>query len=248
MNRFLITILLIFLLLEAIDALQLLAGSQSSAKKVWDRFRHSSAVHPVDESIKRIVNVQGMPFVISKPLGQGHYAHVFEGYIESAPSTPMVLKYFKLTDPVSQSHYKNEVDVLSLIGKLYLRDDRNLRIVQERVAGTSINTLLQDSKYATPYKIRKLKAAYSKAIDDFHKRTGLLHGDLRPGNAMYVKGRAELIDFGMAEKLPDGLSPKQRQKLFDDDKKDGLLNFDKYLMLLPQPGKPGGSSPLSRPH
>jgi serine/threonine protein kinase len=222
----------------------------STAQKLWDRLKRKVQIHPMqsDRPLKRFP-VQGMPFVVSRPLGKGHFAAVYEGHLESSPSSIMVLKDFTRTDTLSKIHYENEARVLSLLGKLYLKDDQLLRIVQERIPGTSMDQLLRDPKYTSPKKIKTLKAALAKAIDDFHAKTGLLHGDIRPGNVMFAKGRAELIDFGKAETLSPGLSSSQRQTLFDEDKINGLLEFDKYLMLLkrPRPGSLDSRIPLENP-
>ena len=41
-----------------------------------------------------------------------------------------------------------------------------------------------------------------RAINEVHKK-GIIHQDIKPANFVLVKGKIKLIDFGIANKMPD---------------------------------------------
>ena len=174
----------------------------------------------------KAIVIGGKTYIETAFLGGGHFARVFEAY-RSGGNMWLAIKTFKRSDPLFKMHYENEVKALEKLGLLVAKDDANLRIVEKKIPGVSMDHLL--SIGYSPNELQLYEKAYSKAIDEFHRKTGFLHNDLRPGNVMFYKGKAQIIDFGTVEELPVGISKESREALFMQDKENGLLNFQSYL-------------------
>ena len=75
-------------------------------------------------------------------------------------------------------------------------DGSAIFLVMEYVAGTTLASRLTDGPLALPL-AQRIAIGIADALDHAH-RSGVVHGDLKPGNIMLTRDGVKLLDFGLA--------------------------------------------------
>lgn len=78
----------------------------------------------------------------------------------------------------------------------------------EYVDGPSLTTLLHARGRLTGDDLLRLVVHVARGVEDIHA-AGLLHLDLKPSNLLYGNDRWQIVDFGVARAMEDGLAPNR---------------------------------------
>ena len=86
----------------------------------------------------------------------------------------------------------------------YVRNDAELYLVLEYVAGPSLAELLARRPKVSPEAAAIIGAAIARALEHSHDR-GIVHRDVKPGNVLVsLRGEVKLVDFGIAQRTRKG--------------------------------------------
>ncbi len=131
-------------------------------------------------------------------------------------------------------------------------------LVMERIAGQTLHTHIRRKKAQGGYtsdEFRKIASESAAGLAAIHQ-TGLVHGDLKPGNVMVTNDRAVILDFGFAQERarlsarrpgapPDGgtpnyMSPERLRSGGASSEDDmyalGLTLWEMWTCRVPEPG------------
>lgn len=143
---------------------------------------------------------------VLKSLGQGAMGEVF--LVLPPRGEPVALKLLKTLDDEKSAHkaihqFENEFKVLKKLSHPNIAQiydygyDENLGKVfftSPWLEGTDIFSYTQDLEFE---EVEEIFVQSLRAINYLHQKT-LIHCDLKPGNIFVEKGKAILIDFGLA--------------------------------------------------
>ncbi|CAN6622680.1 serine/threonine-protein kinase Mps1p [Trichomonascus vanleenenianus] len=175
---------------------------------------HQPAVHSSSSAGKKsrpVIHVNNIPYQRLEVIGKGGSSRVYK--VQSTNNKTFALK--KVTfDEVDQSvveGFKGEINLLnrlrdeSRVVKLidYQMFDAGVLLVMEigeidlaHVLAARLNQPL-DLSFVRYYTVEMLKC-----VEAVHKH-GIVHSDLKPANFLLVKGMLKIIDFGIANVVPD---------------------------------------------
>ncbi|ONH67334.1 Serine/threonine-protein kinase MPS1 [Cyberlindnera fabianii] len=180
------------------------------------KVRHYQQTEPLKapgESRKssRLLTINGKQYEKLELLGKGGSSKVFKA--KSLNNKVYAIKkiVFDEFDDSSISGFKGEIDLL-----LKLRDqDRVVRLVDYALGQGSLSLVMEcgdidlshvlakrldipmDVEFVRFHANEVLKCV--KAVHD----AGIVHSDLKPANFLFVKGMVKIIDFGIANAVPD---------------------------------------------
>jgi serine/threonine protein kinase len=150
-------------------------------------------------------------FVVERALGSGGMGHVYLGR-DVALDRPVALKFIASVDPSPAARSRFLVEARSIarlshpnVVSVYRVGEVEGRpyIAYEFVSGESLADLQKPMAWATAL---RLAVGVARGLDAAH-RAGILHRDIKPGNAMVSeRGEIKLLDFGLA-KLAEGAPP-----------------------------------------
>jgi tRNA A-37 threonylcarbamoyl transferase component Bud32/uncharacterized protein YggL (DUF469 family) len=154
-------------------------------------------------------------FVLNSYLGSGRYGTAFGAYLKkSVRKSPLVVKIYKNNN---LEDLRSERAVLELLKRLVYCDENLSLLVFQQIPGKDLAQLIHENSGREMYKL-----SYSKLARKFFKKTGYIHGDVRPPNVIVDRktGKLRLIDFGRSFK-PDSKEEAERELKLDE----------KYAML-----------------
>ncbi|POR35916.1 Serine/threonine-protein kinase MPS1 [Tolypocladium paradoxum] len=176
-----------------------------------DRKAHSSNKR---KTARRFV-VNGHSYTFTRDLGSGGSGQVYEVLSEENEARAFKTIPLRNMDALSKKQLQNEVALLGGLGKkdrvVYLEDwaideaRESLYIVME-LGQCDLESILKDQIERDP-KLDVLFVGYYwlemlKCVALIHT-LDIVHSDLKPANFVLVKGMLKLIDFGIANPLPD---------------------------------------------
>lgn len=159
----------------------------------------------------RIISINGKQYEKLELLGKGGSSKVFK--VKSMSNKVYAIKKisFDEFDEASIKGFKGEIDLLSK-----LRDqDRVVRLVDHFLGNGSLLLIMEcgdidlshvlakrldvplDVEFVRFHANEMLKCV--KAVHD----AGIVHSDLKPANFLFVKGMLKIIDFGIANAVPE---------------------------------------------
>lgn len=128
-------------------------------------------------------------------------------------------------------------------------------VVLETLGGATLARLIHDGVRLESSDLLVLARQLVSAIGYLHRRSGVLHLDLKPSNIVADAGRAKLIDLGIARRpgigrrgvgSPGYLSPEQANGAELTEKVDswgiGIVLYEAATGTLPFPGNNGSLS------
>src|SRR5687767_7591520 len=147
------------------------------------------------------------PFEILAPLGAGGMGEVYRARDTRLDRT-VALKLLPsefVTAPGRQvERFRHEARAIARITHPNIctlhdvgEDGSALFLVMEYVDGTTLARRLEDGPLPLPL-AQRTAIAIADALDHAH-RSGVVHGDLKPGNIMLTRGGVKLLDFGLAK-------------------------------------------------
>jgi serine/threonine-protein kinase len=102
---------------------------------------------------------------------------------------------------VATLHHPNIVDIYSIV-----EDDRDVYLVFEHVAGSTLDQRLKDSGPLDFSSARQIIKGACDAVEYAH-RHNVIHRDLKPSNIMITeRGEAKVMDFGVARQAKDAVT------------------------------------------
>src|SRR5215471_2683742 len=148
------------------------------------------------------------PYEIQSPLGAGGMGEVYRARdtrLERTVAIKILPKELS-ADVARKQRFEREAKTVSCLNHpniCVLHDvgsqDGVDYLVMECVEGETLAKRL--GKGALPLEqVLKLGAQIADALDKAH-RSGVVHRDLKPGNIMWTKTGAKLLDFGLAKLL-----------------------------------------------
>lgn len=151
----------------------------------------------------------------SRPLGEGTFAVVWEGYVRSDPSILVALKKFR-TDPsqtrlglnvdtIREVKYLQELRHPSIIAMydIFSTKDQNINMVLEHCPNGTLEKIIQSAIPYTPADVKAWMGMLCRAIYYCHSHF-VLHRDIKPNNLLIATdGTVKLADFGLARAFAD---------------------------------------------
>jgi non-specific serine/threonine protein kinase len=147
-------------------------------------------------------------YLVVGKLGAGGMAVVYEAQDTRLPRR-VALKFLHedlAGDPMSLSRFKREATVLSLLNHpnictIYEVDEFRGQpfIAMERLEGRTLRSRLADG----PFDVRDLldvAIQMAQALNAAHEK-GIVHRDIKPGNAFLTQHGVKVLDFGLAKPL-----------------------------------------------
>ena len=199
---------------------------------------------------KNIFHVNGKPYIRLSLIGRGGSSKVFK--VLSPDGDLYALKRIKLqkTDKKYMASFTNEITLLNrlrnnpniicLIDSEVNLEKKVIYMVMELGEEDLSNMLQQQRKEGTGTTIpinfvRLMWANMLEAVHTIHEER-IVHGDLKPANFIFVKGKLKLIDFGIAKAISNDTTNIYR------DTQVGTLNYMSPEAIL---DTSGGLGPLS---
>ena len=108
-----------------------------------------------------------------------------------ARASRMVLREGRLLQQMSHPHIVRCYEVLSAPAPV---------VVLETLTGATLSHLLDSGRRLTSVELATLGLHLCSAVGYLHRRTGVLHLDLKPSNIIAEAGRAKVIDFSIARR------------------------------------------------
>ena len=161
------------------------------------------------------------PYEIQAPLGAGGMGEVYRARDTRLERTVAIkiLPSHLSSNPDLRTRFEREAKAISglqhpNICVLYDvgRQDGVDFLVMEYLEGETLGTRL-GRKPLTPDETLRIGIEVADALDKAH-RSGIVHRDLKPGNVMLTKGRAKLMDFGLAKPLAFAGAPQSGAPAF----------------------------------
>ncbi|KAI3406913.2 MPS1 [Candida oxycetoniae] len=176
----------------------------------------SANMHFADDDLietkKRTVNINGKAYEKLELIGRGGSSKVYR--IKScADGRQYALKKVSLNQFENISGFKGEIDLLIKLK----HSKRVVKLIDHAVFSSSIYLIMErgDIDLAMLFQNRinaKLPLDIHfvkyhtfemfKCVEDVHN-AGIVHSDLKPANFLMVKGVLKIIDFGIANAVPD---------------------------------------------
>ena len=143
------------------------------------------------------VSIGDSKFQLNKYLSHGLEGVVYEAESITNPGQKLVVKAIFW----DQNSFRNEQNALRLMDRLVASDSKRMIIVQPRIEGTDLETLLKG--HISGEAKEDLLSKYYQLPQAFYNQWGLLHGDIRPANVIVDSNfNVHLIDFGRTIKAP----------------------------------------------
>ena len=178
------------------------------------------------------ISIKDQTYIKTSLLGQGDTGTVHQAYLAASPSEKLVMKHYFRTDSDSRKMFTNELQVLEKLGLLSNYDSKRLIIIEKHIPGVSLSDALLNAK--SMVEVKNLKFEFLKAVNNFHEKTGFIHGDLHPGNAIInQKGEITLIDFGHSYDMRS-IFWVPSKVLIKMDLRRATKNFDDAVKILKQ--------------
>ena len=185
---------------------QISEQSSSAVSRLWKNVK--TAFKNNDKILARLSRPGEVKFPTSVTLGKSEYqltgfvAKGSDGAVYLAhdvrnPDQPLMVKAMFSSD----GSFERERDALLVMKRLVAVDDAHAIIVQPKIEGTGLNTLLENTHDKRV--LDRLTQDYGQLSQDFYKQWGLIHGDIRPANVIVDStGKMHLIDYGQTIKAP----------------------------------------------
>lgn len=157
---------------------------------------------------------------LNSRIGRGGMGEVWKGH-HLQLNTPIALKVLRTPDPQHRIAFANEIRAIST-----LTHPNIITIVEQGTVGDDCAPLPPNSPYLAMElaegsiiarqknmdwaEICSLLLDLLSALAHAHAH-GLLHGDLKPGNVLWVKGIIKLTDFGLSRRVD--LPPQARASM-----------------------------------
>lgn len=197
--------------------------SHTTLKQTIDRFPkvyqeyHTQEVEPLkapdlsSKSNSRIISINGKQYEKLELLGKGGSSKVFK--VKSMSNKVYAIKKisFDEFDEASVKGFKGEIDLLTK-----LRDqDRVVRLIDHCLGKGSLLLIMECGDIDLSHVLAKrLDVPLDIEFVRFHANeilkcvkavhdAGIVHSDLKPANFLFVKGMLKIIDFGIANAVPD---------------------------------------------
>lgn len=197
--------------------------SQTSLKSAIERIpksyqeHHIQQIEPLkapDSSTKsnsRIISINGKQYEKLELLGKGGSSKVFK--VKSMSNKVYAIKKisFDEFDEASIKGFKGEIDLLSK-----LRDqERVVRLIDHCLGQGSLLLIMECGDIDLSHVLAKrLDVPLDVEFVRFHANeilkcvkavhdAGIVHSDLKPANFLFVKGMLKIIDFGIANAVPE---------------------------------------------
>lgn len=196
---------------------------QSSIKPLSNRLSKSYQEHHVlqteplkapDLSTKtssRIISINGKQYEKLELLGKGGSSKVFKAKSMSNKVYAIKKISFDEFDEASIKGFKGEIDLLSK-----LRDqERVVRLIDHSLGQGSLLLIMECGDIDLSHVLAKrLDSPLDVEFVRFHANeilkcvkavhdAGIVHSDLKPANFLFVKGMLKIIDFGIANAVPE---------------------------------------------
>ena len=149
------------------------------------------------------------PYEIVAPLGVGGMGEVYRAR-DTRLGRDVAIKILPQemsADPVRKQRFEREAKTISGLNhpNICVLHDVGTQngldyLVMECVEGETLAERLRKGPMPLE-QVLKCGAQIADALDKAH-RSGVVHRDLKPGNIMLTKGRAKLLDFGLAKPAP----------------------------------------------
>lgn len=178
---------------------------------------HSSLDIP-DETVlfdqSHFFSVNGNQYFALKKIGKGGSSKVYK--VMSEDSQIYALKRVCIDERQSFDTFVNEIALLKRLQKEY-HSERIISLIDSEI-NYSKNTILivlelgdidlrgliekriNEKKKIDPNFLRLMWQQMLEAVQVVHK-ANVVHGDLKPANFLFVKGKLKLIDFGIAKRI-----------------------------------------------
>ncbi len=160
-------------------------------------------------------------YKIGRCLGQGGMGAVYEGDQESTGRRVAIKLMLDsaLVSETGRKRFEREVEVVARLNHPGIVSvvDSGVRkgqyyYVMEHVEGRPLDLELSPG-WCDPKQALAIIAEVCDAVDYAHQRA-VLHRDLKPGNIMIdARGRARLLDFGIAQLIEDQSKPTARETI-----------------------------------
>lgn len=213
-------------------------------------------------SNKNLFMVNGRPYLRLAVIGRGGSSKVFK-VLAIGEDEPQIyaLKRIKLSrsDASALSSFKNEISLLerlrgnphiiTLIDSEIDHSRKVIYVVMEH-GEIDLNLMLQQQRAAKPEPgmvgnlsvnfIRLVWMNMLQAVHAIHEER-IVHGDLKPANFLFVKGKLKLIDFGIAKAISNDTTNIMR------DTQVGTLNFMSPESIIDINSAPGSRPKIGAP-
>lgn len=93
-----------------------------------------------------------------------------------------------------------------------------MRSMQQQQQALKANSIVPANSTANPFFLRSVWGEMLEAVDYIHENR-IVHGDLKPANFVFVRGRLKLIDFGIAKAISNDTTNIYR------DSQIGTVNY-----------------------
>ncbi len=197
--------------------------SQTSLKSAIERIPKSYQEHHIQQieplkapdlstkSNSRIISINGKQYEKLELLGKGGSSKVFK--VKSMSNKVYAIKKisFDEFDEASIKGFKGEIDLLSK-----LRDqERVVRLIDHCLGQGSLLLIMECGDIDLSHVLAKrLDVPLDIEFVRFHANeilkcvkavhdAGIVHSDLKPANFLFVKGMLKIIDFGIANAVPE---------------------------------------------
>ncbi|CCH45200.1 Serine/threonine-protein kinase [Wickerhamomyces ciferrii] len=193
------------------------ANIEKTVKPVYQE-HHVQQVEPLkapdlsyQRSSSRIMSINGKQYEKLDLLGKGGSSKVFK--VKSTNNKVYAVKKisFDEFDDSSIKGFKGEIDLLTK-----LRDkERVVRLIDHSLGQGSLVLVMECGDLDLSYVLTKrLELPLDIEFVRFHANevlkcvkavhdAGIVHSDLKPANFLFVKGMLKIIDFGIANAVPD---------------------------------------------
>lgn len=167
-----------------------------------------------DAKRRKIIQINSQQYEKLELLGRGGTSKVYKVRSIATKQTLAIKKVmFDQFDESCVKGFKGEIDLLTKLKE----EPRVVRLVDHTISEGSIYLVMEcgDSDLA---QVLQTKLNLEKKVDlnfvKFHAmevlrcveavhRAGIVHSDLKPANFLFVKGVMKIIDFGIANAVPD---------------------------------------------
>uniref|UniRef100_A0A7S2WSW6 Protein kinase domain-containing protein n=1 Tax=Mucochytrium quahogii TaxID=96639 RepID=A0A7S2WSW6_9STRA len=166
-------------------------------------------------SPKNLFIVNGKPYIRLALIGRGGSSKVFK-VLALQESEPQIyaMKRIKLTrtDKSSIASFVNEISLLERLrgnsNIIRLHDSevdlekKVIYMVMEH-GEVDLNTMLQRGRASKTLSVNFIRLTWMNMLEAVHAihEERIVHGDLKPANFLFVKGKLKLIDFGIAKAI-----------------------------------------------
>ncbi|GBG31839.1 Serine/threonine-protein kinase mph1 [Hondaea fermentalgiana] len=215
-------------------------------------------------SSKNLFMVNGKPYLRLAVIGRGGTSKVFK-VLAIGEDEPQIyaLKRIKLTraEPSALSSFKNEISLLerlrgnphiiTLIDSEIDHARKVIYVVMEH-GEVDLNLMLQqqrkEARAEEPGMVGNLSVNFIRlvwmnmlqAVHAIHEER-IVHGDLKPANFLFVKGKLKLIDFGIAKAISNDTTNIMR------DTQVGTINFMSPESIIDINSTPGSRPKIGAP-